>query len=312
MKNRCLALLCSVAGVTSSHAIEGALPRSVSGASVMPYQGLIPPDPGFIVGLGEMYYAGDIGASRPIPLHGNLAANVDASLSFTPLTLMYIWDTPSDCWNFASGASLALAYVDVEASVTVGPLTGQRSQDKFGLYDLAITPIIASHHFSKTDHLSLGLTVWAPTGEYEEGALANLSTNNWTFIPTVAYTKIFPASNIEFTAQWSLEIYTENEATDYQNGVLSDLEFTAIKRFGNGFGVGLVGSWMEQLSDDDGPTADALNGFSGRAFGLGPIFTYATKFGESDFSLNARWIHEFENENLLEGDLGMLSMTLKF
>lgn len=312
MKYQCLVLICSVAGATSSHAVEGALPRSVSGASVMPYQGIIPPDPGFMVGLGEIYYAGDIGAARPIPLHGNLAANVDATLSFTPLTLMYIWDSPSDRWDFASGASLALAYVDVEASVTAGAVTGQRSEDKFGLYDLAVTPIIASYHFSKTDHLSLGLTVWAPTGEYEEGALANLSTNNWTFIPAVAYTKIFPASNIEFTAQWALEIYTENEATDYQNGVLSDLEFTAIKRFGNGFGIGIVGSWMEQVSDDDGPTADALDGFSGRAFGLGPIITYATKFGESDFSLNARWIHEFENKNLLEGDLGMLSMTLKF
>lgn len=312
MKIRYLILMCSLMGAAPSFALEGALGRTVSGASVMPYQGLIPPDPGWIAGIGEIYYNGDIGGNRSIPIHGNLALNAEGTLSFTPLTLMYIWDTHSDCWNFASGITLPLAYVDIEATVIAGPLVGQRSDDKFGLFDIAVTPLIASYHFSKTDHLSLGLTVWAPTGEYEEGALANLSLNNWTFIPTVAYTKILPGPNIELTAQWGVQFYTENDATDYQNGILSDLEFTAIKRFQNGLGLGLVGSWMEQMTDDDGPTADRLNGFSGRAFGVGPILTYSTKFGESDFNLNARWVHEFDNERLLEGDVGMLSMTLKF
>ncbi|WP_052572983.1 transporter [Haloferula sp. BvORR071] len=312
MKIPYLTLLCFLAGASSSFAVEGALPRTVSGASVMPYQGLIPPDPGWLVGVGETFYNGDIGAARPIPIHGNLALDVEGTLSFTPLTLMYIWDTHSECWNFASGVTLPLAYVDIEASVTAGPFLGQRSDDKFGLFDIAVTPLIASYHFSKTDHMSLGLTVWAPTGEYEEGALANLSTNTWTFIPTVAYTKILPGPNIELTAQWSLQFYTENPATDYQDGVVSDLEFTAIKRFQNGFGIGLVGSWMDQLNDDSGPTADRLNGFSGRAFGVGPIIAYSTKLGESDFSVNARWVHEFDNENLLEGDVGMLNLSLKF
>jgi len=313
MKGLCwiLPLALALVAAPTAPAVEGALPRTISGASVMPYQGLIPPDPGWLVGVGETFYSGDIGG-HPIPLHGNIVADVDSKLSFTPLTLMYIWDTHSECWNFASGITLPLAYVDVEASVTAGNLLGQRSDDKFGLFDIAVTPIIASYHFSKTDHMSFGLTVWAPTGEYEEGQLANLSTNNWTFIPAIAYTKILPGPNIELTGQWSLQFYTENDATDYQNGIVSDLEFTAIKRFHNGFGIGLVGSWMDQLTDDDGPTADALNGFSGRAFGVGPILTYSTKLGEADFSVNARWVHEFDNERLLEGDVGMLNLSLKF
>lgn len=309
---RTTALFLAVALAPAAHAVEGAMGRTVSGTSVMPYQGLIPPDPGWLVGVGEIYYSGDIGANRSIPIHGNLALDVEGTFSFTALSLIHIWDTRSERWNFASGITLPLAYVKVEASVAAGPLAGQRSDDKFGLFDIAITPIIASYHFSKTDHMSFGLTVWAPTGEYEEGELANLSMNNWTFIPTVAYTKILPGPNIELTAQWGVQFYTENDATDYQNGVVSVLEFAAIKRFHNGFGVGIIGSWTDQMSDDDGPTADALNGFNGRAFGAGPVFTYSTKLGDADCSVSARWIHEFGNERMLEGDVGMLNLSLKF
>jgi hypothetical protein len=39
-----------------------------------------------------------------------------------------------------------------------------------------------------------------------------------------------------------------------------------------------------------GATADLLNGFVGRAFGIGPIITYSTKIGKSHLDLNARWI----------------------
>ena len=56
-------------------------------------------------------------------------------------------------------------------------------------------------------------------------------------------------------------------------GVLSDLEATMIKRFKCGAGIGVIGSWIEQVSYDSGPTAVRFNGFRGRAFGAGPIVT---------------------------------------
>lgn len=313
MTKRCIAFWVAWLGCTpSAFGVEGALGRSVSGTTVMPYQGIIPPEPGWIFGMAEIFYSGDIGGSSSIPLHGNLALDVEGTLSFTPLTLMYVWNSPSQAWDFASAIVLPIAYAEIEATVATGSFIGRRKEDKFGLYDLAVMPLIASYHFSKTDHLSLGVTVWAPTGEYREEALANLSMNNWTFVPTVAYTKIFPGPNIELTTQWGVQFYTENEATDYQTGVVSDIEITAIKRWENGLGIGVVGSWIDQMSDDSGPTADTLNGFSGRAFGAGPILTYSTKIYEVDLSMDLRWIHEFENERMLEGDAGMLNVTLKF
>ena len=105
---------------------------------------------------------------------------------------------------------------------------------------------------------------------------------------------------------------TENNATGYQNGILSDLELMAVKRFKNGLGVGVVGSWIEQITDDEGSTADALNGFKGRAFGIGPILTYSTQVGKRHLDFNARWVHEFENKNYVEGNMFMINATLKF
>jgi hypothetical protein len=175
-----------------------------------------------------------------------------------------------------------------------------------------IVPIIASYHISQADHLAFNFTVWAPTGEYDKNRLANLSTDTWTFIPGVAYTKIFPKPNVELSAPWGLQFDTENTATHYQNGILSDLEATAIKRFKSDFGIGVIGSWIQQVTDDGGTTADLLNGFMGRAFGVGPILTYSTKVGKSHLDFNMRYVHEFENRNRPDGDLFQFSANLKF
>lgn len=298
-------------GTHAALAVEGALGRPISGASINPYAGLVPPAPGFAVGIGEEYYSGSI--SGPVPIGDfNLQLGVDVKASFTPVSVLYIWDTPPGKWNFASGFAIPITYLEAKATVNLGPLRRQVNDSDFGLFDLAFTPIVASYHLSKTDHLALSFTFWAPTGEYDKNRLANLSNNVWSFIPGVAYTKIFPAANIELSGSWTLDFDTENPDTHYQNGILSDLEGTVIKRFKNEFGVGVIGSWIQQLTDDSGTTADRLNGFSGRAFGVGPIVTYSTKIGKSDLSFNARYVHEFDNRKRIEGDLFALSASLKF
>jgi hypothetical protein len=179
------------------------------------------------------------------------------------------------------------------------------------LFDLVFTPIVASHHFSQTDHMAFSFTFWAPTGSFEKGKLVNLSQNTWTFIPGVAYTKILPIPNIELSGIWQMEFYTENPATHFQNGILSDLEALAIKRFKNGFGIGFVESWIQQVNDDEGAPA-ALNGFLGRAFGIGPIVTYSTKLGKSHLDFSARWIHDFDVSKRVEGNAFNFSAALKF
>ncbi|HEY2379978.1 MAG TPA: transporter [Terriglobia bacterium] len=296
--------------VTRAFAVEGGLGRPISGMSIAPYAGVIPPEPGLAVATGETYYEGSIGTSRTVPIAGLLAANVDMKASFTPIALFYIWPTPTKEWNFASAVSFPLAWLEVEANLS-GPLPVRKTESTFGLFDLVFTPIVASYHFSQTDHLAFSFTFWAPTGSFEKGRLVNLSQNTWTFIPGVAYTKILPEANIELTGIWQMEFDTEDHATRYQNGILSDLEALAIKRFKNGLGIGFVESWIQQVNDDEGAPA-ALNGFLGRAFGIGPIVTYSTKLGKSHLDFSARWIHDFDVSNRVEGDGFNFSASLKF
>src|SRR6476661_9517575 len=185
-------------------AVEGGLGRPISGMSIAPFAGVVPPEPGFAVLTGDTYYEGSIGASRTVPIAGLLVANVDMKASFTPITLLYIWPTPTREWNFASAVGFPLAWVEGEANVSLGPFTVRKKDSVFGLYDLVFTPLIASHHFSQTGHLAFNFTFWAPTGSYETGKLANLSLNNWSFIPGVAFTKIVPEANLELTGIWNM------------------------------------------------------------------------------------------------------------
>ena len=67
----------------------------------------------------------------------------------------------------------------------------------------------------------------------------------------------------------------------------------------------------EQVNDDGGAPA-ALNGFVGRAFGIGPIVTYSTKLGKSHLDFSARWIHDFDVRNRVAGDGFNFSASLKF
>ena len=314
MKNglvRIVAPLILLLSAKISIAVEGGLGRPISGAAINEYAGLVPPEPGLDVAIGEAYYAGSISGAFPIG-NFNLNLGIDLQASFTPLTVLYIWPTDCKQWNFASGISFPLAYDAAQARVTLGQSTRTIKDSTWGLFDIAVTPIVASYHITQTDHLALSFTFWAPTGRYDPSRLANLSLNNWTFIPGIAYTKIFPKENVELTGIWQLQFYTENPATHYQNGILSDLEAMGVKRFKNGLGVGVIFSFIDQLSDDGGTTAGRFNGFVGHAFGIGPIIIYGTKIGKSHLDLNARFIPEFGNEKRIEGNLFQFAASLKF
>lgn len=307
-----LAATSALAALPLARATEGAMGRPISGAGIMPYAGIVPPTPGaFYVAVGEIWYAGDIGASRATPVGASLALDLDAKVSFTPVTLLHAWETSDPAWSFASSLTVPILWTEATANVTVGPRTGRVSDEAFGIYDLVFTPFVAGRHFSATEHASLGLTVWAPTGAYDSADLANLGMNCWTFIPTVAYTRLLPDPNVELSASWGVQFYTENPDTDYRSGILSDFEFLAVKRLSSGFGFGLVGSWIEQLSDDQGGRSAALDGFRGRALGAGPVLTFAKKIAGRDLSGDLRWVHEFETKNRFEGDAVTLNLSAK-
>jgi hypothetical protein len=81
--------------------------------------------------------------------------------------------------------------------------------------DALVTPIAAGYHFDAVNHISFSLPIYVPTGAYNDNRLANAGQNNYTFMPTVAFTHL-DGKGGELTLSSGLEFYTENDATDYQ------------------------------------------------------------------------------------------------
>ncbi len=312
MKRLALPLvLLAAAAAVPAHATEGAVGRSITGLQATSYAGLVPPTPGWNWGVAYAYYSGSISASKQVPVTGGgVSLGLSAEFQLLNLAGVYIWNTKPSSWNFASMVTVPFAYVEADINTTFGRFSRGQSDHDSGLYDMTFVPVIASHHFSQTQHMSLALYIYAPTGSYDKGKLANVSLNNWTFSPTVGYTQLFQQGSLEWSVTSAVDFYTRNDDTDYQNGAVFRIDTLLVKRFPSGWGLGAVGGWIQQIEDDTGPTADRLNGFKGHSLGVGPMVNYLKKWQGGQVEFSARWLHEFDVKNRLAGNPFMLSATI--
>ena len=304
-------LLIAVPGLAV--ATEGALGRPIAGTGVTANVGVVPPQPIWAVNFSEIYFNASISGSRPVPISGRTSLGLDTTISFSLATLLKVWDTGPGKWNFASSLTIPYAKVLVEGTLTINTLPVQVTQTESDAFDLFFTPITAGYHVSENENFSVSLGVWAPTGHYDVNSGANTSLNNWTFIPTFSYTKTLPEHGLEFDATTGVQFYSRNNATRYQNAPLWTLDVMGLKRFANGWGAGLIIGTVQQLDDDTGPTANALNGFVGHEWNAGPIATYDTKLaGKAPLGFSLRWVPSIETDKRLSGDTVMATATLIF
>ena len=286
----------------AAFATEGALGRQVTGTNVQPNAGIVSPEPIWAVNFAQIYLDGKIGGSREVPVGGRTSLGLDGKVAFTLATVLKTWDTGPGGWNFASSFTLPYVWTKVNSTLTgPGGRSAGDSDTASGLFDLYFSPIIAGYHFSETSHMALSLNIWAPTGKYNADNMANPSLNNWTFIPRVAYTKIFPESGFQIDTVAGVQFYTRNNATDYKNAPVFSWDVMGRKTFSNGVSAGLVLGTQQQLGSDEGPTADRLNGFKGRDWALGPIVTYDRKLADKrSLSLSLRWVPTISSTNRLD------------
>ena len=313
MKGRFACALIACLGLGSVHATEGAMGRSITGSQITPYVGIIPPTPGLNVSVSYINYDGDIGHSRQVPIAGTAALDLHAKIDLFAATFAYIWDTGKGRWNFASMITVPYIRPTARASLAVGEAQRTVNDRASGLFDLYFAPVIASYHVSEVEHWSFGVYVYAPTADYEKGRLANKGLNVWTYSPAVGYTHLFNKGTLEFSGLAGVDFYSKNHATDYQNGSVFRLDLMLMQRTPSGWGFGAVAGWIQQLEDDDGPTADRLGGFSGHSMGAGPAIAYKKSFSkESSIDFTLRWVKEFDVKNRLEGEPLVLNVAFAF
>lgn len=294
----------SLAAPWAAWATEGALGRQITGTNVQPNAGIVSPEPIWAVNFSQIYLDGSIGGSREVPVAGRTSLGLDAQVAFTLATVLKTWDTGPGSWNFASSFTLPYVWTKVDSRLSgAGGRSVGQSDTASNLFDIYFSPIIAGYHFSETSHMALSLNIWAPTGKYNANDMANPSLNNWTFVPQVAYTKIFPDSGFQLDTVAGLQFYTRNNATDYRNAPIFSMDVMGRKTFSNGVAAGLILGTIQQLGDDKGPTADRLNGFKGRDWALGPIVTYDRKLADKrSLSLSLRWVPTISSTNRLDSN----------
>ncbi|HKI69439.1 MAG TPA: transporter, partial [Verrucomicrobiae bacterium] len=158
------------------------------------------------------------------------------------------------------------------------------------------------------------LGIYAPTGNYDKGRLANPGRNYWTFEPAISYSWLSSKIGTEVTVFSGFDINTENEDTHYQSGTSWHLDGTVAQHlplFGGFVGVGAEGFVYEQITGDSGSGA-TLGSFEGHVYGVGPVVSYIHKIGKVDFAGEVKWLPEVDAEKRLKGNFVWVKLGVVF
>jgi len=308
-----LAASVALALLPALHPEEGGVGRYAPG-SIASFVDGTPTLPTVVTRFNGLYYGGSYDLALPIAGLG--PANVDAESYLAGLTLA--WRPPiAFPTNFSYAASITLPYVWVEVSGDVtsnGGTTRRITSQTDALGDIVLAPVMLNYGVTRDFHLDLRGLIYAPTGDYEVGRLANTGKNFWTFSPILGFLYFGQKNGFEASVFTGFDFNTENEDTDYLTGTQFHVDGTLAQHLpllGGLAGVGVSGYWYDQISGDSGSGA-TFGDFLARTTGVGPVLSYARKVAGKDLVIEAKWLHEVDTTRRLEGDYVWLKVIFKF
>jgi hypothetical protein len=313
-----------------AHAEEGASGHYAPGAAAS-FIDTLPPKPGFAIANFFNFYEGDASASKQLSLGGFVKVEGTGGIDATAYsdTIVALYKTPLKLLGgyYAVGAAIPFVWMkakvkgEVQLTKKLGRYsitttrTGTVSDTASGLGDITLYPFMLGWTGLKGDlKCDTRLGIYAPTGDYDEGQLANLGKNYWTFEPGVYLNYISSKIGLELTGFAGMDFNTENHKTDYQTGTQFHLDLTAAEHlplFGGVIGVGANFFYYQQISGDSGDGA-ILNDFKGRTVGIGPVLSYAMKIWGKDLVAELKWLPEIDVKNRLEGDYIWFKLGMVF
>jgi hypothetical protein len=254
--------------------------------------GAMPP-PGF---YGQIF-AESYRADRLLDNRGQRAVD-DFHLSADVIAPRLIWVTEQKILDGALAFHVNVPLVDLRVEVN-----GQH-QNKTGLGDIIFGPALG-YHYSEKFHAIYAVDVFAPTGRYDRGDLANIGRNYWAFEPIAAFSYVDPAGvNADIKMMYDFNL--RNAATDYRSGQELHADYSLGWGFGNGWVVG-VGGYVYRQTTDDRQDSERIEDNKGRAFAIGPSIKYASNSG---WFVTAKWQKESEVRNRPEGEAYWVKLTV--
>jgi hypothetical protein len=308
-------LLASVAVVvliaSIARAEEGGSAHYAPGATA-DFIDTLPGKPAFVFANAFTYYHGE--TTPPIDIAGQATLNAHATLYADSIFALY--ETPLTFLggNYAVATVIPYVWLKVEGNVKVGPLNPKLSDSTDGLGDIQLIPFILGWTNASDMKYDVRLGVYAPTGDYQKGQLANAGRNYWTFEPTLSFSWLSTKIGTEVTVFGAFDINTENEDTHYQSGTSFHIDGTVAQHlplFGGIAGVGAEGFVYEQITADSGSGA-TLGDFEGHTYGVGPVVSYAHKIGTVDFAGEVKWLPEVDVSKRLKGDYVWVKLGIVF
>lgn len=257
-----------------------------------------------------------------LPLGGLITAGIDATVYAD--TLAAVYQTPWDVLGggLAFGVAVPYVWVEVEGSAqrigpggVPGPVFSARDTE-VGIGDMTIIPFMLGWtNLVKDLKLDARLGIFAPTGDYEQGRLANVGKNYWTFEPGIMASWLSSKIGTEVSLYTGVDFNTANDETDYTSGTSLHLDLTIAQHlplFGGFVGVGANGFYYQQISNDSGSGA-RLGDFEGMTIGVGPVLSYVRPIGKNTQLLaELKWLPELDVEKRLEGDYVWFKLGLLF
>jgi hypothetical protein len=232
-------------------------------------------------------------------------------------TVFGIYETPLQLLggHYTVAAAIPFVWLEVNGLVTppVGPPVNRRDTAS-GIGDITLYPFMLGWTNGPDLKYDVRLGIYAPSGDYTAGNLANTGRNYWTFEPAVSVSWLSTRIGTEATLFAGLDFNTRNTATDYESGTSFHLDGTLAQHFpllGGFAGVGANGFYYKQITADSGSGA-TLGGFEGRTAGVGPVISYAHKIGRTDFAAEVKWLPELDVQRRLKGDYVWVKLGLVF
>jgi hypothetical protein len=274
----------------------------------------------FLTRVNLLYYQGSIDARKPLAIGGQTALGVEASSWGFGLTVL--WRPPLELgerWSYAMSTTIPYLLMDVSGDVNTTLPSGftgsvKRSSSTNALGDLVLMPLMLNFNVHRDFNVNLRLGAYAPTGDYQVGRLANTGKNFWTIEPVLGLMYFGQKNGFEASAFVGADFNTENSDTNYKSGTQFHLDGTLAQHFplfGGLAGGGLSAYFYQQVTDDSGSGA-TLGAFKGKSIGVGPVISYVDKIGVHDLVAELKWLHEFETEHRLQGDIVWLKVVFKF
>jgi hypothetical protein len=260
--------------------------------------------------LDTYFYSGDMSINERLPtIGGELTVGVDADVILGIASVLHVPGRKVLNGQLAYGVVVPVMRQDVTADLTLdlgGATIGGSENDKetaFG--DPLLTAILGWSDGNL--HTTLNMLLNIPVGDFEEGQLTNAGFNRWGLDTTVAVTYLNPETGIELTAAPGITLNDKNRDTDYHSGNEFHLEFAAMQHLSEKYAIGVNGYYYKQINGDKG---SATGDFKGRVTALGPALNFNFTLGNLSVIGKAKYLHEFDAKNRMEGYAAFLQFAI--